>query len=74
MKWIAIWGICAVAAAALAAAFAGQKNRDYSFWMAWCFLFPPLLFWLMLLPKNPGQRPRQPRLDELDRHDDRGPL
>ena len=49
-----IWGISAVAAAALAAVFAGQKNRDYSYWIAWCFLFPPLVIWLMLMPKQQG--------------------
>jgi hypothetical protein len=67
MEWIVIWGISAFAAAALAAVFAGHKNRDYSWWMAWCFLFPPLIIWLMLLPVKTGPRPRQPRLDDLDR-------
>lgn len=66
MKWIVLWGICAVTAAALAAVFAGQKNRDYSYWMAWCFLFPPLVIWLMLMPKNTGPRPRPKPLDDLD--------
>lgn len=67
MQWIVIWGASAVAAAALAAVFAGHKNRDYSYWIAWCFLFPPLVLVLMLLPKHVGTRPRQPRLDDLDR-------
>ena len=67
MKWIVIWGVSALAGAALAAVFAGQKNRDYSYWMAWCFLLPPLVVWLMLMPSIKGQRPRQPSLDELDR-------
>lgn len=68
MKWIVLWGVCAVTAAALAAVFAGQKNRDYSYWMAWCFLFPPLVIWLMLMPKNTGPRPRPKPLDDLDSH------
>ena len=67
MKWIVIWGISAVAAAALAAVFAGAKNRGYSQWVAWCFVFPPLVIWLMLMPKNQGTRPRQPSLDDIDR-------
>lgn len=67
MQWIVIWGMSAIAAALLAAAFAGAKNRDYSYWIAWCFLVPPLVVVLMLLPKHPGVRPRQPRLDDLDR-------
>jgi len=65
-KWIVVWGLTSIAAAALAGLFAGQKNRDYSYWMAWSFLVPPLVIWLMLMPKNRGPRPRQPRLDQLD--------
>jgi 4-amino-4-deoxy-L-arabinose transferase-like glycosyltransferase len=69
MKWIVVWGVSATAAAALAAVFARLKNRDHSYWVAWCFLFPPLAIWLMLLPSNKGPRPRQPSLDEIDRRD-----
>lgn len=72
MTWIVIWGLSAICAAALAAVFAAQKNRDYSYWMGWCFLFPPLIIWLMLMPVNKGPRPRQARLDDLDREN--GPL
>jgi hypothetical protein len=67
MKWIVIWGLCAFAGAAFAALLAGYKNRNYSTWMGWCFLFPPLVIVLLLLPTHHGPRPRQPRLDELDR-------
>lgn len=67
MQWIVIWGLSAIAGSALAAVFAAQKNRDYSYWMAWCFLVPPLVIWLMLMPKKAGPRPRQPSLDEIDR-------
>ena len=45
---------------------AGTKNRDYSFWIAWCFVLPPLVFVLLLLPRYQGPRPRQPRLDESE--------
>jgi hypothetical protein len=69
MKWIVIWGVSSIAAAALAAVFAGHKNKGYSYWVAWCFLFPPLIFWLMLMPSNKGTRPRQATLDEIDRRD-----
>ena len=67
MQWITIWGLSAVAAAILALVFSGPKNRDYSFWMAWCFVLPPLVIVLILLPKKQGARPRQPSLDEIDR-------
>lgn len=73
MQWIVIWGACAIGAAALAGVVASHKNRDYSSWMAWCFLFPPLVIWLIAMPANKGPRPRQPRLDDLDR-DHGGPF
>jgi hypothetical protein len=31
--------------------------------MAWCFVLPPLVLILLLLPRYQGARPRQPRLD-----------
>lgn len=69
MVYIAAWGLVAVLAGAIAGVVAGVKNRDYSFWMAWCFVFPPLLIWLCFLPRRQGQRPRQPTLDQIDRQD-----
>ncbi|ADJ23802.1 MAG: hypothetical protein J0H37_05755 [Hyphomicrobium denitrificans] len=73
MQWIVAWGITAVTASLLAAVLAGIKNRDYSYWMAWCFFVPPVVLWLLFLPKNKGPRPRQPSLDDIDRHQN-GPL
>ena len=73
MQWIVAWGLIAITASLLALVLAGWKNRDLSYWMAWCFLVPPLAFWLLLLPKLKGPRPRQPRLDEIDRREN-GPL
>ena len=61
MKWIVIWGAVALAAAILGGIFASQKNRDDSSWVAWCFLFPPLVIWLMLMRKNPGPSPHASR-------------
>jgi hypothetical protein len=69
MNGIVIWGACAIIGSALAGILAGIKNRDYSFWMAWCFLVPPLVLFLLFLPKREGPRPRQPSLDEQDRRD-----
>lgn len=69
--YIVIWGLAAIIAAALAGFVAGWKNRDYSFWMAWSFLFPPLVIWLLFMPKKAGPRPRRPSLDELDRAEQR---
>ena len=63
-----IWGISALAGAAIAGILAHMKNRDYSVWMGWGFLFPPVIIYYALLAKRvQGPRPRQPTLDELDR-------
>jgi membrane protein DedA with SNARE-associated domain len=64
MRGIVIWGGVAVAAGALGGVLAGVKNRDVSSWIAWCFVLPPLVFILLLLPRYQGVRPRRPRLDE----------
>ena len=52
---------------------AGIKNRDYSVWMGWGFLFPPIVIYYAFLPRRDGAlpRPRQPTLDELVRHHDK---
>jgi membrane protease YdiL (CAAX protease family) len=68
---IVIWGLAALSASVLAGFLAGWKNRDYSFWMAWCFLVPPLVVWLLLMPRRTGPRPRRPSLDQLDRMEER---
>jgi hypothetical protein len=73
MELIVIWGAVAVSASVLAVILAGYKNRDYSYWVAWSFLVPPAVVWLLFMPKNKGPRPRQPRLDDIDRRDN-GPL
>lgn len=68
-----IWGLSALAGAAIAGILAHLKNRDYSVWMGWGFIFPPVIIYFALLaPRIQGSRPRQPTLDELDRHHDRG--
>jgi hypothetical protein len=65
-----IWGISALAGAAIAGVLASMKNRDYSTWMGWGFLFPPIVIFYAFLPRKGGTRPRQPTLDEVDRlHD-----
>lgn len=66
MLYIAIWGVVAIAGCIAAAIVAGVKNRDYSFWAAWGFMFPPAVLILLILPPLKGQRPRRPTLDEED--------
>ncbi len=65
-----IWGISALGAAAIAGVLANIKNRDYSVWMGWSFLFPPTVIVLAFLPRLKGMRPRQPTLDEVDHSHD----
>ncbi len=67
MTWIVAWGLSAIAAAIAGGLLAGIKNRDWSHWTAWCFLVPPLVLVLLVLPKRQGPRPRRPSLDEEDR-------
>jgi hypothetical protein len=67
VRGIVIWGLVALGSAVIAGVLAGVKNRDYSFWIAWCFVLPPLVFFLLLLPRNHGPRPRRPSLDEQER-------
>jgi hypothetical protein len=67
VRGIVVWGLVSIGAAAIGGLLAGAKNRDYSFWIAWCFVLPPLVLVLMILPRLTGPRPRQPRLDETER-------
>lgn len=71
MMAVTIWGVTALVAAAVAGVLAGIKNRDYSFWMGWSFLVPPLVLFLAFLPRLQGPRPRQPSVDEMDRRQER---
>lgn len=65
-KFIAIWGVVAIASAFLGGFLATAKRRNYSFWAMWSFLVPPMLVLLLLMPANKGPRPRRPTLDELE--------
>lgn len=71
MMAVTIWGVTALVAAAVAGVLAGIKNRDYSFWMGWSFLVPPMVLFLAFLPRLEGPRPRQPSIDEMDRRQER---
>ena len=65
MVEIVIWGVLAIACSMTAGVLAFIKNRDWSAWMAWGFLIPPVVLLFAMLPRNLGPRPRQPRLDEI---------
>jgi len=69
IAWIVIWGTIALAAALLAGVVAANKNRSSSVWIAWCFVFPPLLLLLWLMPRREGSPPKRRSLDEEDRDD-----
>ena len=71
MQAIVVWGVTALLAGVLGSVLAHWKNRDWNFWTAWCFLVPPVLILLAILPKRVGPTPRTPTLDQIDRHEDR---
>lgn len=48
---IAVWGCVALASAVVAAFVAANKERDYSAWAFWSFLFPLALVVLLFLPR-----------------------
>lgn len=64
MTYIVIWGITAIASAIIGGVLAVAKNRDFSSWAAWCFVFPPLVLAILLTPKNPGPPPPRRRLGD----------
>jgi len=68
LRGIVIWGGIALASGIAGGVLAGVKNRDYSAWIAWCFILPPLVLVLLVVPKHQGARPRQPRLDADENH------
>jgi hypothetical protein len=68
LEIVAIWGLVAIVAAVLGMIVAGIKRRDYSSWGFWCFVLPPLLLVLIVMPKNTGPRPRKRSLDEEDNY------
>lgn len=65
MAWIALWGVVALVSSVAGGIIAYGKRRDHSFWAAWCFIFPPLLLFLLVLSTS-AQRPPRRRLDDED--------
>ncbi len=66
VQGVVIWGAIAIGSAILAGVLAGVKNRDFSFWIGWSFIFPPMVLILIFMPRLKGPRPRRPSLDEED--------
>lgn len=62
---VVTWGLIAITSMLIGGLLAGLKKRDYSFWMAWSFIFPPALVLLLVLP-GLAHRPRRRTLDEED--------
>ena len=67
VHWIVVWGAIAVFGGAVGGITALMKNRDVSHWIAWCFLVPPLVLILALLPRREEPPPKRPTLDEKPR-------
>lgn len=64
MTYIVIWGLISITSAILGGVLAAMKNRDYSSWAAWCFVFPPFVIAILLTPKNTGPAPARRRLGD----------
>jgi hypothetical protein len=67
-KFVGIYGSIMLLASLTAAVVAGFKRRDWSYWAAIAFLFPPAIVMLILMPKNTGPLRRRPSLDDEDRN------
>ncbi len=64
---VLIWGVSALSAALLGAIFAAIKNRSADNWGFSCFIFPPALLILFLLPKAQyNQRRKKISQNDLD--------
>lgn len=66
VEGIVYWSLIMIVSGVIGAYMAASKNRDWSAWAAWCFLIPPMLVLLVLMPKRKGPPPRRPTLDEED--------
>jgi len=64
MTYVVVWGLIAITAAIAGGTIAAMKNRDYSSWAAWCFVFPPLVLAIILTPRNRGPAPQRRRLGD----------
>jgi hypothetical protein len=67
-KWIVVWAATAITASIFGGVTASAKRRDWSVWAAWCFLLPPVLILLLLIPRNTGPPPRPRSLDDYERN------
>jgi hypothetical protein len=67
VAFITFIGVLMITSGVAGGLLAGFKNRDYSFWIAWTFLFPPSLLILAMLPRHKGPRPHRPSLAEEER-------
>lgn len=62
--WIFYYTLMAVGALVLGLLLGWAKNRDAQQWAFFCFLFPPAVLLLLLLPKHAGSRPKRLSWDE----------
>jgi hypothetical protein len=62
--WIVYYALITVAALVLGLVLGWLKNRDAQHWAFYCFLFPPAVILLLLLPKHVGPRPKRTSWDE----------
>jgi hypothetical protein len=61
---ITVYLVSAVVAGLAATMVARAKRRHSGYWMLVCFLFPPLILLLLILPK--GQNAQDPQRDPFE--------
>ncbi|GBF27874.1 hypothetical protein MnTg02_02933 [bacterium MnTg02] len=67
-QYVVIIGLVSLLSAVIGALAAKFKRRGADVWAFACFMFPPLLLVLFLLPKNTEPR-QQPRLSRKELED-----
>lgn len=70
---ITIYLVAAFVAGLVATMVARAKNRHSGYWMLVCFLFPPLILLLLVLPKGKNVHdPQRDPFEETKNEDDNG--
>ncbi|MBC8049979.1 MAG: hypothetical protein H7X92_07525 [Chitinophagales bacterium] len=68
IMFIAIYPAAMFLAGLAAAIIAPKRGRDQTWWGIFCFLFPPLLVLLLIMPNGRNWRTRNP-LDDANADD-----
>ena len=65
-KYILLWGLTSILASIVGGVVAALKNRHVTHWIGWCFLVPPMVIALFLIPALKEPRPVRRSDDDHD--------